>query len=151
MKINEKGGFSGLLLPYNCSDEDKKNYPFKWVPNSNNPTGLFVPRLTGLFARYCASEGCGKYNKAGAPNISGSCCIGFTNGQQGTFYHSGAISAQGNIVGMFGGGSIHDPTAGHQGGIKLNAAASSAVYGASATIMPASAETPIALYLGRPA
>ena len=102
-------------------------------------------------ARYCASSGGGKYNKPGAPNISGSCCIGFTNGQQGTFYHSGAISAAGYVVGMFGGGSIHDPTAGHQGGIKLNAAASSAVYGASATIMPASVETPLALYLGRAA
>ena len=102
-------------------------------------------------ARYCASEGCGKYNKPGAPNISGSCCVGFTNGQQGTFYHSGAIFAAGYVAGMFGGGSVHDPTAGHQGGIKLDAAASSAIYGASATVMPASAETPIALYLGRAA
>ena len=72
--------------------------------------------------------------------------MGFAEGQQGTFYHSGAILAAGYV-----GGSIHDPTAGHQGGIKLNAAASSAVYGASATVMPASVEAPVALYLGRPA
>ena len=57
----EKGGFSGLLLPYNCSDEDKKAYPLKWVPDSANPTGLFVPRLNGLFARYCGSNGAGAY------------------------------------------------------------------------------------------
>ena len=57
----EKGGFSGLLLPYNCSDEDKKAYPLKWVPDSANPTGLFVPRLIGLFARYCGSNGAGAY------------------------------------------------------------------------------------------
>lgn len=147
----DAGGFAGMLLAYNASEADIAAYPGKFKPNAANPTGLFLPRLEGLFARYCASSGCGKYNKPGAPNISGACCVGFTNGQQGTFYHSGAISAAGYVVGMFGGGSIHDPTAGHQGGIKLNAAASSAVYGASATIMPASAETPIALYLGRPA
>lgn len=146
----ESGKFEGYVLPASATDEDKKDYPGKWVLAANS-AGLYAPRLTGLFARYCASSGGGKYNKPGAPNISGSCCIGFTNGQQGTFYHSGAISAQGNIVGMFGGGSIHDPTAGHQGGIKLNAAASSAVYGASATVMPASVEAPVALYLGRPA
>ena len=57
----EKGGFSGLLLPYNCSDEDKKAYPLKWVPDSAKPTGLFVPRLNGLFARYCGSNGAGVY------------------------------------------------------------------------------------------
>lgn len=57
----EKGGFSGLLLPYNCSDEDKKAYPLKWVPDSANPMGLFVPRLIGLFARYCGSNGAGAY------------------------------------------------------------------------------------------
>ena len=53
----ENGGFSGLLLPCDCSDEDKTTYPLKWVPDSPNPTGLFVPRLIGLFARYCAGAG----------------------------------------------------------------------------------------------
>ena len=147
----DAGGFAGMLLPYTAQEGDISAYPGKFKPDAANPTGLFLPRLEGLFARYCASEGCGKYNKAGAPNISGACCVGFTNGQQGTFYHSGAISALGNIIGMFGGGSLFDGTAGHQGGIKLNAAASSAVYGGSATVMPASVETPVALYLGHPA
>ena len=77
--------------------------------------------------------------------------MGFAEGQQGTFYHTGAISAAGYVIGMFGGGSVHDPTAGHQGGIKLDAAASSAVYGASDTVIPASVEAPAALYLGSPA
>ena len=83
--------------------------------------------------------------------MQGSCCVGFAEGQQGTFYHTGAISAAGYVIGMFGGGSVHDPTAGHQGGIKLDAAASSAVYGASDTVMPSSANLPVALYLGGPA
>ncbi len=67
----EKGGFSGLLLPYNCSDEDKKTYPLKWVPDSANPTGLFVPRLIGLFARYCSATTAGKHNPAGLPEAAG--------------------------------------------------------------------------------
>ena len=100
-------------------------------------------------ARYCAEELAGKYNIPGLPNVQGSCCVGFAEGQQGTFYHTGAISAMGYVIGMFGGGSVHDPTAGHQGGIKLDAALVSAIYGASTTVMPASSETPTALYLGR--
>lgn len=68
----EKGGFSGLLLPYNCSDEDKKAYPLKWVPDSANPTGLFVPRLNGLFARYCGNGGqVGSYHRDEIREISG--------------------------------------------------------------------------------
>ena len=68
----EKGGFSGLLLPYNCSDEDKKTYPLKWVPDSANPTGLFLPRLTGLFARYCGNGGqVGSYHRDEIREISG--------------------------------------------------------------------------------
>ena len=102
-----------------------------------------------LFARYCAEELAGKYNIPGLPNVQGSCCVGFAEGQQGTFYHTGAISAMGYVIGMFGGGSVYDPTAGHQGGIKLDAALVSAIYGASTTVMPASSETPTALYLGR--
>ena len=57
----EQGGFSGLLLPYNCSDANKAAYPLKWVPDSAKPTGLFIFRLTGLFARYCSEAGAGVY------------------------------------------------------------------------------------------
>ena len=59
----ENGGFSGLLLPCDCSDEDKTTYPLKWVPDSPNPTGLFVPRLIGLFARYWGANGAGAYQE----------------------------------------------------------------------------------------
>lgn len=144
----EAGKFEGYVLPASATDEDKKNYPGKWVLAANS-AGLYTPRLTGLFARYCAEELAGKYNIPGLPNVQGSCCVGFAEGQQGTFYHTGAISAMGYVIGMFGGGSVHDPTAGHQGGIKLDAALVSAIYGASTTVMPASSETPTALYLGR--
>ena len=47
------GGFDGLVLPYNASSEDIAAYPGKYVPNAATPTGVYVPRLEGLFARYC--------------------------------------------------------------------------------------------------
>lgn len=147
----EKGGFSGLLLPYNCSDEDKKTYPLKWVPDSANPTGLFVPRLIGLFARYCGGHATrvGAYNIQGVPDITGYISIGFTNGQVATFGPSGALSTGVHIVGLYGGGSVHDPTTGHTGGIAFTASKASPIYGASGGVMPMSFEAPIALYLGR--
>lgn len=147
----EKGGFSGLLLPYNCSDEDKKTYPLKWVPDSANPTGLFVPRLIGLFARYCGGHATrvGAYNIQGVPDITGYISIGFTNGQVATFGPSGALSTGGHIVGLYGGGSISDSTTGHTGGIVFTASKVSPIYGASGGVMPMSFEAPIALYLGR--
>ena len=57
----DAGGFAGMLLAYNASEADIAAYPGKFKPNAANPTGLFLPRLEGLFARYCASEGAGAY------------------------------------------------------------------------------------------
>ena len=91
----EKGGFSGLLLPYNCSDEDKKAYPLKWVPDSANPTGLFVPRLNGLFARYCGQQGAGAYQTdAVQTGITGLYCEPI--GHSATQYPS-ATTPEGNV------------------------------------------------------
>ena len=53
----DAGGFTGMLLAYNASEEDIAAYPGKFKPDAAKPTGLFVPRLNGLFARYCAEEG----------------------------------------------------------------------------------------------
>ena len=54
-------GFTGMLLAYNASEEDIAAYPGKFKPDAANPTGLFVPRLNGLFARYCGDTGAGAY------------------------------------------------------------------------------------------
>ena len=56
----EAGKFEGYVLPASATDEDKKNYPGKWVLAANS-AGLYTPRLTGLFARYCGSNGAGAY------------------------------------------------------------------------------------------
>lgn len=95
----EKGGFSGLLLPYNCSDEDKKTYPLKWVPDSANPTGLFVPRLNGLFARYCGGENAGKHGIDTGRALYGQTVWGDTIGGLGVWGQmSGAFSSTGNKI-----------------------------------------------------
>ena len=95
----EKGGFSGLLLPYNCSDEDKKAYPLKWVPDSANPTGLFVPRLNGLFARYCGGENAGKHGVDTGRALYGQTVWGDTIGGLGVWGQmSGAFSSTGNKI-----------------------------------------------------
>ena len=58
----ERGDFDGMLLAYNASEADIAAYPGKFKPDAANPTGLFVPRLSGLFARYCGGEvDAGKY------------------------------------------------------------------------------------------
>ena len=140
----EKGGFSGLLLPYNCSDEDKKTYPLKWVPDSANPTGLFVPRLIGLFARYCGQTGAGKYNEPGVPDITGGVHTG--GGSNDSF--TGAFYGQ-DVSLITGQHPTSAPT--NSSNIFFAASRVSPVYGASDTVMPASFDVPVALYLGSPA
>lgn len=146
----EKGGFSGLLLPYNCSDEDKKTYPLKWVPDSANPTGLFVPRLIGLFARYCLGEEAGKHNPAGLPEAAG-----------GIYTADGYELLVANNVATTDGfrtktGSAGQASPGTGQNIAITqiefwASGCNSIYGASHTVMPPSADIPVALYLGRPA
>lgn len=93
----------------------------------------------------------GKFNEPGLPNFIGACHIGFPEGQQGTFGHTGAVAAVGHIVGMYGGGSISDHSAGHEGGIQIDPSLVSDIYGAVDTVMPASADMAVGIYLGRPA
>lgn len=67
----EAGKFEGYVLPASATDEDKKNYPGKWVLAANS-AGLYTPRLTGLFARYCGQDGqVGSYHRDEIREISG--------------------------------------------------------------------------------
>lgn len=68
----DAGGFAGILLAYNASEQDIAAYPGKFKPDAANPTGLFVPRLDGLFARYCGrSDNRGKRFGPGLPDTRG--------------------------------------------------------------------------------
>ena len=43
----DAGGFAGMLLPYTAQEGDISAHPGKFKPDAANPTGLFLPRLTG--------------------------------------------------------------------------------------------------------
>ena len=139
----EKGGFSGLLLPYNCSDANKAAYPLKWVPDSAKPTGLFVPRLNGLFARYCGGEvDAGKY----APDM-GRQLLAYAD-LPVTIDVSWAFAPIGQIEGFVPGG-VEVGEKNRYSAFKLDA---SLVWGAEhsgAEFAPVHYAQPVALYLGR--
>lgn len=144
----EDGAFNGMLLEATATDEDKQAWAGKWVKNAQG-TGLYTPRLSGLFLRN--GETIGKYNQAGVPGFMGGCAIGFPEGQQGTFGHTGIVKPTGYVIGMYGGGSLQDGTAGHSGGIVIDSSLGSDIYGASDTVMTASADMPVGIYLGKTA
>ena len=58
----DNGKFEGYVLPTDATDEDKAAYPGKWVLAADS-AGLYTPRLSGLFARYCGQDGAGKYQE----------------------------------------------------------------------------------------
>ena len=146
----EKGGFSGLLLPYNCSDEDKKAYPLKWVPDSANPTGLFVPRLIGLFARYCGGENAGKHGIDTGRALYGQTVWGDTIGGLGVWGQmSGAFFSTGNKIARPV-RSYPVTTEDYDSFLRFDAAA---LWGdhAGNEFTPEHYRQSVALYLGRPA
>ena len=84
----------------------------------------------------------GELVEAGLPNIEGAIRIGFSEAQQATFGGSGALVETGNLIGMHGGGSLHDDTTGHKGGITLDASLSNEIYGNTTTVQPEQVQYP---------
>ena len=85
------------------------------------------------------------------PNIAGSIDTdpaGYEMFVANVVWSSGALSVGRSSVNQgAGGGGIANVIS----KLYLDASMSSPVYGATSTVMPASVETPVALYLGRPA
>ena len=67
-EVYDAGAFSGMLLEATASASDKSTWAGKWVKHAQG-TGLYTPRLQGLFLRNGGTQG--KYNKPGLPNITG--------------------------------------------------------------------------------
>ena len=81
----------------------------------------------------------GGYNKPGVPNISGAVNVdgSYGSGSSGAFYRSGtkdSPNGQNRQASM----------------TYMDASRSNSLYGASTTVMPASVNQPLCLYLGRP-
>ena len=140
--LYDAGGFEGILLPWDASSEQQAANLGKWRPNALNPTGLYTPALSGQFFRNWGQgdDTAGGYNKPGVPNISGAVNAdgSYGSGSSGAFYRSGTSEApngQNRQAAM----------------TYMDASRSSSIYGASPTVMPASVNQPVCLYLGRPA
>lgn len=137
----EKGRI--LTITEEVYNTNKQAMPGAWVIRSNG-LGYFTPRLEGLFARYCGQTGTGKYNEPGVPDITGGVHTG--GGSNDSF--TGAFYGQ-DVSLITGQHPTSAPT--NSSNIFFAASRVSPVYGASDTVMPASFDVPVALYLGRPA
>ena len=151
-KVYDGGGFTGMLLAYNAASATIAANLGKWRPNAANPTGLYVPKLSDQFFR-AWTQGMGDaggYNAPGLPNVVGE----WSNFNVPIIsvpapLPSGAIrlsnSANVNSTLTIGGsGYVWD-------GMSLEASRSNFIYGGSDTVMPASVNLPVILYLGIPA
>ena len=136
------GKFEGYVLPASATDEDKAVWPGKWVLAADS-AGLYTPRLSGLFARYCGQQGAGKYHQDEIRNITGQTVPMHVQPLGGAYTWSGALgivsaSLQSSNVGASAVGSV----------IAFDA---SKVVPTGPENVPPHYQQPIALYLGRSA
>ena len=146
-KIYDAGGFAGMLLAYNANSATIAANLGKWRPNAANPTGLYVPNLSEQFFRAWGqgAGNAGGYNAPGLPDLSG--------------YVPAVVMSESTVsaTGPFSVGPVTYTDAVNPGqgqvhrSIIFNASHVSAIYGASPTVMPASIDLPVILYLGNSA
>ena len=148
-KIYDAGGFAGMLLAYNANSATIAANLGKWRPNAANPTGLYVPNLSEQFFRAWTGAGeSGRYNAPGLPEVSGSF------GVRGTMIIDNSI-IEANGAFLITETSYDVDYASFQvssnlssQGCTFDASRNNTIYGASPTVMPASVDIPICLYLG---
>ena len=140
-KVYDAGGFKGMLMAWDADEEAQAANLGMWRPDAAKPTGLFTPNLSGQFFRNWTQgdDIAGGYNKPGVPNISGAVNVdgSYGSGSSGAFYRSGtkdSPNGQNRQASM----------------TYMDASRSNSLYGASTTVMPASVNQPLCLYLGRP-
>ena len=144
-KVYDAGGFTGMLLAYNATSATIAANLGKWRPNAANPTGLYVPNLSEQFFRgWTGGSTAGATNPAGLPAVTGE--ASWTRG-------AGGEPATTNSAGAFRvtlAGSTTTNAVSGAGDVRLDfdASWSNPIYGASPTVMPASVDLPVCLYLG---
>lgn len=143
----DDGGFEGMLLEATASDEDKAAWVGKWVKHAEG-IGLYAPRLQGLFLRNAGgAEGTmGAYLTAGLPNGTGSTTAVRYGAVYENYTSSGAFQGI-DTTSVFEVNTTARAVQARYDTFDLSLC--SPVYGASDTVMPASVNTLIALYLGR--
>ena len=138
----DAGGFNGMLLESTATSEEKDAWRGKWIKHPQG-LGLYSPRLSGLFLRN--GENVGAYNAPGIPD--------FTGGMGDI--HVGAVPSASGACRWYKTGSCQELSINtgiwNYGNFSVTGSLSHPVYGASSSVMPASADVSMGLYLGRPA
>ena len=140
------GGFEGMLLEANATSEQIAANLGKFRKHPNG-LGLYLPSCGDQFFRAWTGGGdglAGTYNAPGLPEIEGhfdGCdLLGDSRADwSGAFIRDGTL--YGNVTVTVSGVGIELPTT-------FSARASNPIYGSSATVMPASINLPVILYLG---
>ena len=140
------GGFEGMLLEANATSEQIAANLGKFRKHPNG-LGLYLPSCGEQFFRAWTGGGdglAGTYNAPGLPEIEGhfdGCdLLGDSRADwSGAFIRDGTL--YGNVTVTVSGVGIELPTT-------FSARASNPIYGSSATVMPASINLPVILYLG---
>ena len=160
--VYNAGGFSGMVLPYNADSATIAANLGKFRPNAANPTGLYLPNLSEQFfrARTGGAGSAGGYNMPGVPDIIGNYAP-MTPTTQNAWQYTGVLPGV-NISGAFSLGGEGEKKSIAQltqnavwddqtWNLLFRASKSNPRYGASDTVMPASVNVPVMLYLGRSA
>ena len=140
------GGFEGMLLEANATSEQIAANLGKFRKHPNG-LGLYLPSCGEQFFRAWGqgAGNAGGYNAPGLPDLSG--------------YVPAVVMSESTVsaTGPFSAGPITYTDAVNPGqgqvhrSIIFNASHVSAIYGASPTVMPASIDLPVILYLGNSA
>ena len=138
------GGFEGMLLEANATSEQIAANLGKFRKHPNGP-GLYLPSCGEQFFRAWTGMGnAGRYNAAGLPEIEGTWSgwniMSIAGGE-----NAGAFQSHWEAA-----GSIASATkeAGVWDRLLIKASRSNPLYGSSTTVMPASVNLPVILYLG---
>lgn len=146
--LYKSGGLKGMLLSYDASPSTIAQYCGRWRLNASSPTGLYVPNLSERFINSTINtDKFGTANTAGVPNITGRWedlhvpIVEVPTPRQNGAILVNNVSFVNNSLTTGGTGYVWDV-------VNFDASRSSAVYGRSPTVMPASVNYPIIIYLG---
>ena len=135
----DAGGFNGMTLEANASAEEKAAWVGKWVKHSEG-IGLYAPRLQGLFLR--TGNNVGRYNMPGLPGATGivMSMSGYEvpSGGSGVFYNT-----TDDILPYTRGPKMSGTTS-----TLFDLSRANPIHGRSNTVMPASVDTLVGIYLG---
>ena len=134
----DAGGFNGMLLESTASSEEKDAWRGKWIKHPQG-LGLYSPRLSGLFLRNSGTAG--RYNAHGLPNATGA---------MGSMLHVTGATVSGMCTKGVSQNALVNGTYSNTSLATYSVTLSNgnAIFGASSTVMPASADVVVGLYLG---